>query len=127
VAPTVALIDSLSRLHLRYSTKLVFGTPPRPPTPTLFPYTTLFRSGAPSALTAAFGAFFATPTYTPQVLGMLVAGTAGLVAVAFQDGTTTRVTASHVVTSYVYACLPTPTRPFFCEYTVPSPMYGPPP
>ena len=40
------------------------------------------QAGAPSWVTAAFGAFAMTPVKTPQFFGLLV--TAGLVIVAFQ-------------------------------------------
>src|SRR5256885_3022801 len=62
----------------------------RPPRSTLFPYTTLFRSGGPPAATA--------PPRPPDIQSPLPAAPC-------QDRKSTRLNSSHLVISYAVFCL----------------------
>src|SRR5690554_7516470 len=88
---------------------------PRPPTSTLFPYTTLFRSGflrgpvdgGPPAARAGDSHGGGPPVLgaagAPQVLQLLRAGVPP--AAGRQDRKSTRLNSSHVRTSYAVFCL----------------------
>src|SRR5690349_22485255 len=76
----------------------------RPPRSTLFPYTTLFRSGELNAITAVAGAD--RDRLARVVVGALVArGSALASAVAVRDRKSTRLNSSHVEISYAVFCL----------------------
>src|SRR5690554_7220942 len=66
----------------------------RPPRSTLFPYTTLFRSGQCSASTGASGSHSGSPV--PGPLGD---------SVSSRDRKSTRLNSSHVRISYAVFCL----------------------
>src|SRR5438034_7579266 len=91
---------------------------PRPPTPTLFPYTTLFRSlrlpshrgrrrrfhnsrGVYSPMNDS-GETALRPDYRPTV-GLVLTG--GGARSAYQDRKSTRLNSSHTVISYAVFCL----------------------
>src|SRR2546426_3701099 len=71
----------------------------RPPRSTLFPYTTLFRSQAPSTIMAAVEC---NPSITGTVCEVQNAAAAQTVK---QDRKSTRLNSSHLVISYAVFCL----------------------
>src|SRR3712207_8151578 len=82
----------------------------RPPRSTLFPYTTLFRSGASSTLTVTTSRSTQPGTYT-----LTITGTSGgitrstnvtlVVNADFRDRKSTRLNSSHAKISYDVFCL----------------------
>src|SRR5690349_22068219 len=89
---------------------------PRPPTPTLFPYTTLFRSlgslrGVPSArtfvdlLAVHARVFVPVKGETPVVRSARGSVRNALVVDALGDRKSTRLNSSHVEISYAVFCL----------------------
>src|SRR5690625_6001886 len=83
--------------------------PPRPPTSTLFPYTTLFRSRLRNQLGQRVYPVHRLDRPTSGVMVMaLDAITAARLAAAFrehQDRKSTRLNSSHVAISYAVFCL----------------------
>src|SRR5256885_10961230 len=76
----------------------------RPPRSTLFPYTTLFRSGGGAALVGHVGQFNAGRVL--EHLGRDVLGAARAAAGEVdQDRKSTRLNSSHLVISYAVFCL----------------------
>src|SRR5438874_7251829 len=69
----------------------------RPPRSTLFPYTTLFRSGAMPLYLSRF-------SYTPETWARLI-GTRRTAARPPRDRKSTRLNSSHVEISYAVFCL----------------------
>src|SRR3712207_8448483 len=83
----------------------------RPPRSTLFPYTTLFRSGAHAAVAervaaarAEFDAHLLNDVNAPGGLGVLFDLVRGLNA-AIEDRKSTRLNSSHANISYAVFCL----------------------
>src|SRR5256885_9912897 len=80
----------------------------RPPRSTLFPYTTLFRSSGPAAVTPGSTIWLRGGTYTDpadQGFASTVIGTADAPVVVRQDRKSTRLNSSHLVISYAVFCL----------------------
>src|SRR2546426_9154338 len=83
----------------------------RPPRSTLFPYTTLFRSGGlrPFALGGSkgkpVGSYFIPPLYQKAVRLEELADSGSLPAYNFLDRKSTRLNSSHLVISYAVFCL----------------------
>src|SRR5256885_3919252 len=75
----------------------------RPPRSTLFPYTTLFRSGFFDGLVAPSDWWIRHAVYG--------AGRVGSSASAFEDRKSTRLNSSHLVISYAVFCLKKKKRP----------------
>src|SRR5260221_7746256 len=79
----------------------------RPPRPTLFPYTTLFRSAASRTGSAAAGATDHLPPLSgaAAVAGVSDPGTAAANVSHSGDRKSTRLNSSHTVISYAVFCL----------------------
>src|SRR5256885_5240104 len=90
----------------------------RPPRSTLFPYTTLFRSGKETDM----GQQIAQQLFmSPKVLG-ITAGVLGLLGVIPGDRKSTRLNSSHLVISYAVFCLKKKKK----RYVVMPELYNPP-
>src|SRR5207249_10400889 len=88
---------------------LLFSLPPTPLSPTLFPYTTLFRSLPPASpgairhpLSACSAPVICPASSTPAGS---VAGSGQRTGRAYQDRKSTRLNSSHVSISYAVFCL----------------------
>src|SRR5436305_10601380 len=78
---------------------------PRPPTSTLFPYTTLFRSGVTVASGGVLGGV-AVAALAGAAAGGVAGGSAGrLFNDSIEDRKSTRLNSSHVRISYAVFCL----------------------
>src|SRR5207253_10253643 len=82
---------------------------PRPPTSTLFPYTTLFRSGG-FPVTVDMVSRFRTKQEQKETLANLAAGKLDIIEVGERlllllDRKSTRLNSSHVAISYAVFCL----------------------
>src|SRR5687768_18075081 len=81
---------------------------PRPPTSTLFPYTTLFRSSSPMAsnnVVGSIGARLVAGFVLVAAAGMSSAHAPGLSGGTAQDRKSTRLNSSHGYISYAVFCL----------------------
>src|SRR3712207_7323927 len=77
----------------------------RPPRSTLFPYTTLFRSGGTGTGGSATGGTGATPTVEECATQGWSVGTAPLRRLSSKDRKSTRLNSSHANISYAVFCL----------------------
>src|SRR5438876_8014424 len=77
----------------------------RPPSSTLFPYTTLFRSCGKSTLLRLFAGLARPVDGKVLYRGQALYGVLGAAAMVFQDRKSTRLNSSHPSISYAVFCL----------------------
>src|SRR5690606_39690821 len=105
------LLSSAALFYAVFISHLFFFLIPRPPVPTLFPYTTLFRSRGTARVAAFFGPITAIWFFAIAASGLYHIASNPEVLLAFnpahavRDRKSTRLNSSHVKISYAVFCL----------------------